>query len=79
MRNTVQLLVHNFFTAMFILLTLQSGSRPMSVAESVRATAEAAMKDAERKSLEAAGMAYDNNSGMYYDYNSGYYYDAVSS
>ena len=49
----------------------------MSVADSVRAAAEAAMKDAERKTLEAAGMVYDQNYGMYYDYNSGYYYDAV--
>ncbi len=50
----------------------------MSVADSVRAAAEAAMKDAERKTLEAAGMVYDQNYQMYYDYNSGYYYDAVS-
>ena len=49
----------------------------MSVADSVRAAAEAAVKESERKALEAAGMVYDNNSGMYYDYNSGYYYDAV--
>ena len=49
----------------------------MSVADSVRAAAEAAVKESERKALEAAGMVYDANSGMYYDYNSGYYYDAV--
>ena len=49
----------------------------MSVADSVRAAAEAAVKESERKALEAAGMVYDSNSGMYYDYNSGYYYDAV--
>ncbi len=50
----------------------------MSVAESVRATAEAAVKQAETQALEAAGMVFDSNYGMYYDYNSGYYYDAVS-
>ena len=49
----------------------------MSVADSVRAAAEDAMKQSERKALEAAGMVYDSNYGMYYDYNSGYYYDAV--
>ena len=49
----------------------------MSVADSVRAAAEAAVKESERKALEAAGMVYDSNSGMYYDYNSGYYYDSV--
>ncbi len=53
------------------------GARPGSVAESVRAAAEAAQHDAERRALEAAGMVFDNNYGMYYDYNSGYYYDAV--
>ncbi|XP_030832533.1 angiogenic factor with G patch and FHA domains 1 isoform X2 [Strongylocentrotus purpuratus] len=44
-----------------------SSTQAQSVAESVRATAEAA--------LAQSGVVLDEASGMYYDYNSGYYYD----
>ena len=43
----------------------------LSIAESLKATAEAVV-------LEQSGFVYDQNSGLYYDYNSGYYYDNVS-
>ncbi|XP_071480155.1 uncharacterized protein [Diadema antillarum] len=44
-----------------------SSSTSRSIADSVRATAEAA--------LAHSGVVLDEASGMYYDYNSGYYYD----
>ncbi|OWF53997.1 angiogenic factor with G patch and FHA domains 1-like isoform X2 [Mizuhopecten yessoensis] len=39
-----------------------------SLADELRATAEAA--------VQQTGYVYDENSGLYYDYNSGYYYNA---
>ena len=42
----------------------------MSIADSLKATAEAAMNQ--------TGYVYDEQSGLYYDYNTGYYYNAVS-
>ncbi|KAG8598639.1 hypothetical protein GDO81_002684 [Engystomops pustulosus] len=41
-----------------------------SLAESLRATAEAA--------LSQTGFAYDENTGMYYDHSTGFYYDSES-
>ncbi|KAG9488131.1 angiogenic factor with G patch and FHA domains 1 isoform X1 [Eleutherodactylus coqui] len=41
-----------------------------SLAESLRATAEAA--------LSQTGFTYDENSGMYYDHSTGFYYDSES-
>ncbi|KAM8960841.1 angiogenic factor with G patch and FHA domains 1 [Pelodytes ibericus] len=41
-----------------------------SIAESLRATAEAA--------LSQTGFAYDESSGMYYDHSTGFYYDSES-
>lgn len=40
----------------------------MSIADSLKATAEAAMSQ--------TGYVYDEQSGLYYDYNTGYYYNA---
>lgn len=42
----------------------------MSIADSLKATAEAAMN--------MTGFVYDQQSGLYYDYSTGYYYNAVS-
>ena len=42
----------------------------MSIADSLKVTAEAAMNQ--------TGFVYDEQSGLYYDYNTGYYYNAVS-
>ncbi|XP_060691802.1 angiogenic factor with G patch and FHA domains 1 [Hemiscyllium ocellatum] len=41
-----------------------------SLADSLRATAEAAMSQ--------TGFTYDESSGMYYDYSTGYYYDSAN-
>ena len=41
----------------------------MSIADSLKATAEAAMNQ--------TGFVYDEQSGLYYDYSTGYYYNAV--
>ncbi|XP_013379448.1 angiogenic factor with G patch and FHA domains 1 isoform X1 [Lingula anatina] len=43
----------------------------VSLADSLKATAEAA--------LHQSGYVYDDSTGLYYDYNTGYYYDAEKS
>ncbi|KAL3867492.1 hypothetical protein ACJMK2_044693 [Sinanodonta woodiana] len=48
-----------------------TGSGSLSIAETLKATAEAAMKQ--------TGFVYDENTGLYYDHNSGYYYDSEKS
>uniref|UniRef100_A0A4W3GHE9 Angiogenic factor with G patch and FHA domains 1 n=1 Tax=Callorhinchus milii TaxID=7868 RepID=A0A4W3GHE9_CALMI len=45
-------------------------SENTSLADSLRATAEAAMSQ--------TGFTYDDNTGMYYDYTTGFYYDSAS-
>lgn len=52
----------------YLNLTFQ-GEEGTSLAESLRATAEAA--------LSQTGFAYDENTGMYYDHSTGFYYDSV--
>ncbi|XP_040196926.1 angiogenic factor with G patch and FHA domains 1 isoform X2 [Rana temporaria] len=47
-----------------------AGEEGTSLAESLRATAEAA--------LSQTGFAYDENTGMYYDHSTGFYYDSES-
>ena len=49
-----------------------AGGEKLSIAESLKATAEAVV-------MEQSGFVYDQNSGLYYDYNTGYYYDNVST
>ncbi len=43
----------------------------LSIAETLKQTAEAA--------LVQTGFVFDENTGLYYDYNSGYYYNQVSA
>ncbi|XP_051875090.1 angiogenic factor with G patch and FHA domains 1 isoform X1 [Pristis pectinata] len=45
-------------------------SKNISLAESLRATAEAAMSQ--------TGFTYDESSGLYYDYSTGFYYDSTN-
>ncbi|XP_067667160.1 angiogenic factor with G patch and FHA domains 1-like isoform X2 [Haliotis asinina] len=47
--------------------TLEGTDKPISIAESLKQTAEA--------TLSQSGFVFDDNSGLYYDYNSGYYYN----
>lgn len=47
-----------------------AGEEGTSLAESLRATAEAA--------LSQTGFTYDENTGMYYDHSTGFYYDSES-
>ncbi|KAM5192985.1 angiogenic factor with G patch and FHA domains 1 isoform 1-T1 [Mantella aurantiaca] len=47
-----------------------AGEEGKSLAESLRATAEAA--------LSQTGFTYDENTGMYYDHSTGFYYDSES-
>ncbi|XP_072272396.1 angiogenic factor with G patch and FHA domains 1 isoform X2 [Pyxicephalus adspersus] len=47
-----------------------AGEEETSLAESLRATAEAA--------LSQTGFTYDENTGMYYDHSTGFYYDSES-
>ncbi|KAK3606036.1 hypothetical protein CHS0354_025079 [Potamilus streckersoni] len=47
------------------------GNGIKSIAETLKATAEAAVKQ--------TGFIYDENTGLYYDHNSGYYYDSEKS
>ncbi|XP_046559012.1 angiogenic factor with G patch and FHA domains 1-like isoform X2 [Haliotis rubra] len=47
--------------------TLVGTDKPISIAESLKQTAEA--------TLSQSGFVFDDNSGLYYDYKSGYYYN----
>ena len=55
-----------------ILIQQAETGESVSIAESLKATAEAVV-------LQQSGFVYDENSGLYYDYNTGYYYDNVST
>ena len=61
----------NFCTGTIYLLQAAGGEK-LSIADSLKATAEAVV-------MEQSGFVYDQNSGLYYDYNTGYYYDNVST
>lgn len=51
---------------------------PMSIADSIKATAEAVVQQQTDEALVHSGYVYDQQWGLYYHQESGYYYDSVS-
>ena len=72
MLENIECFLYRKFLYGFIYLLQATGGEKLSIAESLKATAEAVV-------MEQSGFVYDQNSGLYYDYNTGYYYDNVST